>query len=48
MIKSFGAILKEIIGDQIEQKMYIMLSDSPPFLFLKIMMNIAFITVFIW
>jgi hypothetical protein len=28
--------------------MYIMLSDSPPFLFLKIMMNIAFITVFIW
>jgi len=51
MIKSFGTKLKEIIGDQMEQKMYIMymlLSDSPPFLFLKFTMNAAFIVVFIW
>jgi len=47
MIKSFGTVL-EIIGNQMEQKMYIMLSDSPPFLFLKFMMNVAFIIVLIW
>jgi len=48
MIKSFSIILKEITGYQMEQKLYIMLSDSTPFLFLKFMMNVAFITVFIW
>jgi len=47
MIKSFSTILKEITGDQIEQKMYIM-SDSPPFLFLKFMINVALIILFIW
>jgi len=47
-IKSISIILKEITGDQMEQKMYITLSDSSPFLFLKFTMNVAFITVFIW